>query len=738
LVAPIGDGVTFGIRADYSGLEPDLRAAEAKIKAMVAKTANDLNTVKASVGQQAAAVERSVNTVAFKLPPIDNSAFKRSVDEAKGQLAVLQQRINEVRGVRPATYGVAGDTYAVRPQRLMAGTDGSGRTDLMPRPQFSADEQQTRNVMAAAIRSMRAQAREANIAADVRMRLFGADEVKRGIKDIGDEADAATKKAVMLGKAISTAMIAAKALEVAADIGDVAAARASGDAKRLELAKEQVRDSIRQLPVVGRLGDSIGRLADQRGGTSLGPAGVALKGLRTGVARLAGTQTSEEIREFDKQQAELEKRLDAQRRNIERMQEHREDAKQIAREAQREMASEGLSPTQRALRSAIDRQADFDEALSNRIRGRNQGATSEEGDVQRVNAEAVRRAREANAAAQFDAGVVGARASREAADQNRTNLAQINELQLRNMGQIAQAERTAFMETLAQREDGVRHLGKMELDRVRAVNSEELKGFDERQRRERELKDRDVAFGTAQSQLREQRRFFEADQAGIAKGFDEQMRVEKDPVRREALNQQKLAALHENEAVERRRIAEATADTEANIREGALRAAGQHYRADVESYKAAMEARVRAATTAEEAILAQREKAAGEQAMATQRERERGDVNFETRQLQLRRLGQNELANARDISMRARREIEAAAGDPAMQQAILARTKEELLEAQNRRAAPEVLSASEAFSTDLRGPSPKDRELNELNKQQLEWLKTIAKNTANATGALTT
>jgi hypothetical protein len=173
---------------------------------------------------------------------------------------------------------------------------------------------------------------------------------------------------------------------------------------------------------------------------------------------------------------------------------------------------------------------------------------------------------------------------------------------------------------------------------------------------------------------------------------------------------------------EAKRVFEETAAIESDIRQSALRAAGNDYQADVEAFEAAAAAKVRAAQTAEEAIAEQRlinqERAERDAA----REQMRDDVRFDARQMALGREGKGEQADREAVLRGAKEELEAAKGDPAMQQAIADRTKEELLSIQNRRAPTQVMGATEAFHTDLRGETPLAKELNELNRKQLDAL----------------
>ncbi len=204
-------------------------------------------------------------------------------------------------------------------------------------------------------------------------------------------------------------------------------------------------------------------------------------------------------------------------------------------------------------------------------------------------------------------------------------------------------------------------------------------------------------------------------------------------IRRDASREQVQAARATEAEVaavvkaERERLVESLADSESNARKSNLEAAGHDYAADLESFEAAAKAKIRAAKTTEERLAAEREKNAGRAAIDAERAELAGDIEADARGMELRRGGYDQQADTEAISREAEKEIRAAAGDTATQDAIIARTREQLLSEQNQTAKPIVISASEAANTAFGGNTRPDNQLTEINRKQLSELQRIAK-----------
>jgi hypothetical protein len=127
-----------------------------------------------------------------------------------------------------------------------------------------------------------------------------------------------------------------------------------------------------------------------------------------------------------------------------------------------------------------------------------------------------------------------------------------------------------------------------------------------------------------------------------------------------------------------------------------------------------------------------REEAVERQEAMRERAREIEDINNEARDKMLRRTGETERADAESILNRARREIEDAKGDVEKEAAIMRNAEEDILSLRpDQRPSFEVLGSQQVSATAF-GAGTQQRELLDVQKQALGFLRQMASNSGLA------
>jgi hypothetical protein len=265
-------------------------------------------------------------------------------------------------------------------------------------------------------------------------------------------------------------------------------------------------------------------------------------------------------------------------------------------------------------------------------------------------------------------------------------------LQSRNAGDERGARRLEFSAGLQREREAARGESPEALSQFdREGKAARTKEFEDRERRDREKAETDSALRIADSigrvetiALRRRGEGYAADVADYARSWDEKLTKARLAVSQETDLEEKGRRQRELSAMQRERDAEVaafaerrkrqevdeTAQHEARVREYALRAAGQSYRADEDAFEAAWEHKIATAQDNEARIRAIEERDAARSARRADQARRTRDVLFGASQTTLRAEGRGGVADILQIKREADEAFKEAAGNPQLQQAV--------------------------------------------------------------------
>lgn len=306
----------------------------------------------------------------------------------------------------------------------------------------------------------------------------------------------------------------------------------------------------------------------------------------------------------------------------------------------------------------------------------------------------------------------------------------IRESRLRIADEVNAAEVEALEEQNRQKLEAAQKIGAEATRQQREANDLAMAALEQRQARERDKAIRDLGFNASQAEARGigPMAAFQASQAAARRPFDESLEFEKDAQKRIAISLSRDRTMAANQIVESRRVHDAVIDIQNDIHEKTLRAAGNTYQADVESFTNAMDQKIRAAATAEERITLIQQKEAGLRDMEAQRAKQREDLASQTHELFLRRHGFGNEADVNEILRSARDQMKAAEGDKATQEEIIANTEERIRGIKPDIREATVTSAASAFRSNIFGGSPNQDKLLAVQQKALDQLTIIANN----------